>query len=360
MTGHHSGKKPEKGRKQSGITLGKSKYVEAHLQSSQKQQHTEGQRHNSSNPGAGYSASLINTASKQVARKDVREELYLPSHSKRIKLGTAQELDLNETSTSENSPQVKHPRSPKVEIIKTKQEDSLIEKQIEAILQNETEFSSELAPVAGLENPPGPTALPFDNGETLTATSTSSEKAIPSMYSQQHSGESSSSADQNMYSEHFSDTEHAVGLTFDTDMLDLPTGVVSQPNSSGMNVSQTSVSNMDPNDDEESLDAQGPEFDMAGLEPGEVPVETMNIALEPGEVKPAMAWDPNYRKTKSHEASTSDNSAYGEKGEVQTDQEYSKSIIIILLLHWGIKRDCDGAFVIIIPSWADMGVNGLI
>ena len=230
IAGHHTLKpdeiqKKEPKRRPYGSRTDKSKPAQSN---NQKQKLTDSQKYGPSSQG-------VQLALKQ-AREAILEEFYPASQAKRRKRDTYSEFDSDEESmSSENALSMKQTPSQKVQIIKSGKEDTLMERQIAAILQGETEYKNEQASPGEVETetPRAETAeLPPDEAETETGPiSEMTSKTFPLNVTVKHSADSDSE-DQAMYLEHLIDTEPPVSLSFDTDMSGLTGDMVPQEDAS--------------------------------------------------------------------------------------------------------------------------------
>ena len=217
--------KKEPKRRPYGSRTDKSKPAQSN---NQKQKLTDSQKYGPSSQG-------VQLALKQ-AREAILEEFYPASQAKRRKRDTYSEFDSDEESmSSENALSMKQTPSQKVQIIKSGKEETLMEKQIAAILQGETEYKNEQASPSEVETetPRAETAeLPPDEAETETGPiSEMASKTFPLNVTVKHSADSDSE-DQAMYLEHLIDTEPPVGLSFDSDMSGLTVDMVPQEDAS--------------------------------------------------------------------------------------------------------------------------------
>ena len=230
IAGHHTLKpdeiqKKEPKRRPYGSRTDKSKPAQSN---NQKQKLTDSQKYGPSSQG-------VQLAFKQ-AREAILEEFYPAVQAKRRKRDTYSEFDSDEESmSSENALSMKQTPSQKVQIIKSGKEDTLMERQIAAILQGETEYKNEQASPGEVETetPRAETAeLPPDEAETETGPiSEMTSKTFPLNVTVKHSADSDSE-DQAMYLEHLIDTEPPVSLSFDTDMSGLTGDMVPQEDAS--------------------------------------------------------------------------------------------------------------------------------
>ena len=230
IAGHHTLKpdeiqKKEPKRRPYGSRTDKSKPANS---TNQKQKLTDSQKYGPSSQG-------VQLALKQ-AREAILEEFYPASQAKRRKRDTYSEFDSDEESmSSENALSMKQTPSQKVQILKSGKEDTLMERQIAAILQGETEYKNEQASPGEVETetPRAETAeLPPDEAETETGPiSEMTPKTFPLNVTVKHSADSDSE-DQAMYLEHLIDTEPPVSLSFDTDMSGLTGDMVPQTDAS--------------------------------------------------------------------------------------------------------------------------------